>query len=227
MSNCVTSAIVFDLDGTLVDSAPDLHAAANKLLAELDCPSLSLAEIRSFIGHGIAYLVDQMITAQELDPAQRNKLVARFKELYSQYPATLSKVYPGVSSLLLELSQQGYKLGVCTNKDEAIARKVLNDLELSVFFDVIVGGDTLKERKPDPAPLDHAFDCLAVPSGLFIGDSEVDALTACAAGVPFGLFKDGYRKAAVSDITHHFAFDTYEDFFNHFHSGIIASVFGP
>lgn len=207
-------AIVFDLDGTLVDSAPDIHVAANRFLTEYNCDPITLSETRSFIGHGIPNLVRQVMKVRDIDLELHGLAVSLFKELYAAKPSAHSKEYRGVTQLLRELRDQGFALGVCTNKDEPLSRQVLLDLELIQFFDVVVGGDTLPQRKPDPAPLNYAFDMLCATTRLYVGDSEVDGETACAAMVSFALFTEGYRTSAVSEIMHDFAFADYAEFPN-------------
>lgn len=203
-------AIVFDLDGTLVDSAPDLHAAVNALLADYHRAPLSLGAVKSFIGNGIPKLVDHVMQTRDFEASRREELLAQFLEIYSNDPATLSVLYPGVETALTELRAREFALGVCTNKDVTIARVVLDRLGLTDFFETVVGGGTIAQRKPDPAPLVHAFDGLSASSYLYVGDSEVDAFTATAANVPFALFTEGYRRSGVEEINHDFAFSAFD-----------------
>jgi phosphoglycolate phosphatase len=110
---------------------------------------------------------------------------------------------------LTALQAAGHPLGVCTNKFHAPTLQVLKALDLMRFFDVVIGGDSLPQRKPDPAPLIAAFDALGAGRRLYIGDSEVDAETAAQAKIPFGLFTRGYRKTPVEQMAKTFAFDDY------------------
>lgn len=194
------TAIVFDLDGTLVDSAPDLHAAAAKLLAEEKLPPLSLDLIRSFIGNGVPKLVERLAAAAKMDlcPEQLEAMTQRFMGHYMAAPADLTACFQGVPSALAALRSAGHRLAVCTNKPVAPARAILDSFGLSRSIDGLIGGDSLPVKKPDPAPLQAAFDLLGASSGIYVGDSEVDAATAAAARVPFLLYTEGYRKAPLA-----------------------------
>lgn len=200
-------AIVFDLDGTLVDSAPDIAAAANRMLADFDLPPLPEAQLRGFIGHGIPNLVRQVIAFCGLDPSIFARMNDRMLAHYTARPAELTRPFPNVQVMLEALVADGHRLGICTNKYHALSVQVLDALDLSRFFGIVVGGDTLTVKKPDPAPLHMAFDRLGGARLLYVGDSEVDAETGVAAGIGFALFTKGYRKAAVETLPHRFAFD--------------------
>jgi phosphoglycolate phosphatase len=204
-------AILFDLDGTLVDSAPDLHAAANRMLAELGRPALSLRQVTGFVGDGVPKLVERCLAATGGTDGLHADAVSRFRRHYDAAPAELARLYPGVPDALTALRRAGCRSGLCTNKPEAPTRTLLAVLGLDGFFDAVVGGDTLPERKPDPAPLRRAIEALGgdVASALFIGDSEVDAATAANAGVAFALFTRGYRKLPVGRIAAAHAFDDF------------------
>lgn len=199
-------AVVFDLDGTLIDSAPDIHSAANRMLVSVGAEPLSLGTITSFVGKGLPNLVARAMEARGVDMARHDELSRATLEYYEAASSALTRVYPGVVAALDELRDEGCALGICTNKPEAAARQVLEDLGLARFFPVVLGGDSLPVKKPDPEPLRVVFAALGAEGGLFVGDSEVDAATAEAAGVPFALFTLGYRKAAVEDLPHRFAF---------------------
>lgn len=206
------SAVVFDLDGTLIDSAPDLHAAAVKLLASEGCSPLDLQTVRSFIGNGVPTLVERVIAASDLpdDPPNVTRLIARYLDFYNAASADLTTVYPNVVTTLNRLRSDGHVLGVCTNKPEAPTRFILNAFNLTDLFSAIIGGDSTDQRKPDPTPLNRCFDDLGTTTQrLYVGDSEVDALTATAARVPFCLFTQGYRKSAIHDIAHTKAFSDF------------------
>lgn len=204
--------IVFDLDGTLIDSAPDLHAAANRMLAEEGAAALSLDEVIGFIGNGIPTLVERVMRARGLDQERHSDLLARYRAFYDADAATLTRPYPGVVAALSTLARAGHQMGICTNKPEAPARSIIAGLDLAAFFPVIVGGDSCATKKPDPAPLVQTFARLGPESpggAVYVGDSEVDAETARAAGVPFLLFTEGYRKSRVEALPHHAAFSDF------------------
>lgn len=207
------TAVVFDLDGTLIDSAPDLHAAALKMLAEADLPEISFAQTRSFIGNGVPTLVARIMTAAGLpeDSDRHAELEAAFLRHYAAAPADLTTFYPGVEAALGRLAAAGCAFGLCTNKPEGPAHDILRTFGLADRMRVVVGGDTLPVRKPDPAPLHRAFAALPDGPQIYVGDSEVDAATAQAAGVPFALFAGGYRKTALADIPHDHVFHSWDD----------------
>jgi len=206
------AAVIFDLDGTLVDSAPDIHAAVNRLLADVGEAALSAETVKSFIGNGVPTLVTRVLAAcgHDPDPALLAAWQAGFLRHYEADSTTLTQLYPGVTEALLALDQKGHQLALCTNKPEQPARKILRAFGLDGVFPVVIGGDSLPQRKPDPAPLLAAAAGLAGPV-LFVGDSEVDAETALAAQVPFLLVTEGYRKAPVSALPHAAAFGRFAD----------------
>ena len=207
------TAIVFDLDGTLIDSAPDIRVIANTVLAEHGAAPISREEPRRFIGNGAAVFVERMSAARGIapDPARLASMHARFEELYLN-AADHSRLYPGVAETLAALRDRGFALGVCTNKPIAPTRFVLEHFGLADLFAAVLGGDSLPVRKPDPAPLHRTFDSLGGDGArIYVGDSEVDAETARRAGLPFLLFTEGYRKSPVEALPHHARFDSYTD----------------
>lgn len=203
-------AILFDLDGTLVDSAPDIHAGVAALLVEEGMEPLPFVSVRGFIGSGVPVLVTRVMAAMGMgdDPARHADLCARFIERYEHDPGGLTRPYDGVAAALARLD---LPKGLCTNKPEGPTRALLVQMGWTGHFPVIVGGDTLPVRKPDPAPLHEAVARIGGGVVLFVGDSEVDAETAERAGVPFLLFTGGYRKTPVADLPHDAAFDHWDD----------------
>ncbi len=211
-------AIVFDLDGTLVDSAPDLQAAANRALAALGRPALSLERIVSFVGEGAPKLIERCLEATGGGSSTlAADALARFLEAYGEDPTRRTRPYPGVEPLLAALDAAGAPLAVCTNKPEAAAEAVLDRLGLRSRFRLVVGGDRLAARKPDPAPLRLCFETLgaAAEAGLYVGDSEIDERTAQALGAPFALFTGGYRKKPPEAFEAAFRFDAFADLAAH------------
>ncbi|MCA0871202.1 phosphoglycolate phosphatase [Seohaeicola saemankumensis] len=196
------TTVVFDLDGTLVDSAPDIRAAANRMLADQGLEPLDLPTIISFVGNGLPKLVERVMQARGLDMADHPRLSQLTLDHYNAAASDLSALYPGVRIALERLRVQGYTLGLCTNKPEAPARHILDHFGLSDLFLVVVGGDTLAVKKPDPAHLLRTFDQLPEGPRVYVGDSEVDAETAHRAGVPFLLFTEGYRKTPAEALPH-------------------------
>ncbi len=201
--------IVFDLDGTLIDSAPDLHAACVKMLADECYAAPSLEKVISWIGNGVPVLIERAMKDAGIDMAQHASLVHAFMTYYDEDPVTLTTVYPNLLALLNTLKSKGHKLAVCTNKPEAPARQILQMLDIEQFFDVLVGGDTLPVKKPNPEPLFECLKQLNEKTCLYVGDSDVDAETADRAKMPMALFTQGYRKSAVKDLPHDFAFDDF------------------
>jgi phosphoglycolate phosphatase len=204
--------IVFDLDGTLIDSAPDIHAAGNAVLAAEGMPSVDFETAWRFVGRGAANFVRQLehAAAGENDPDRTERMRLRFLAEYETAHA-LTTIYPGVEEALKTLAGAGWRLGLCTNKPYAPARSVLAHFGWADRFETVLCGDSLPVMKPDPAPLWAAFEPLGDGPMVYVGDSETDAETARAAGVPFALFTRGYRKTPVTDMHHDRAFDDWAD----------------
>lgn len=199
--------IVFDLDGTLVDSLPDLHAAAGAMLVELGHEPLDMPVIRSFIGNGVEALVVRVMEAKGVTEGKA-VWVESFGRHYGADSATLTRPFDGVEKALAALG--GHKLAVCTNKPEALAVAVIDALGLGPF-DVVLGGDSLSVRKPDAEPLLETIRRMGDGPALYVGDSEVDVATAQAAGVDFALYTGGYRKATIEEMPHRFRFDHFDE----------------
>lgn len=204
-------AIVFDLDGTLVDSAPDLHAAANATRADEGLEALSLARVKSYIGDGIDALVRRCLAEAASEPARIAAASARFRRHYAARGHRSTTLYPSAAEALARLKADGHRLAVCTNKDEGFAREILSATGLLDDIDVVVGGDTMGRRKPDPAPLlACARLCGARPGEtLYVGDSEIDAETAEAAGIAFVFFEGGYRRNPGCPLPARASFDAF------------------
>ena len=205
-------SIVFDLDGTLVDSAADIHAAVNLMLAAEGAGPISLAQVRSFIGNGVSDLVEKVMLALqwEVEAEHHAILLDDFMAHYDAAPTALSELYPGVAGALEKLASAGHRFALCTNKPAATSRAILEHLNISAFFPVVIGGDSLPVRKPHPGPLKAAFAALGEPQGWYVGDSEVDAATATAAGVPLLLFTEGYRKTPILELAHAANFNNFD-----------------
>ena len=196
-------AVIFDLDGTLVDTAPDLMRATNHVLEALGRRAISMAEVRSFVGHGARALLTRGLAATgglpenyDVEPDYK-----RFVDFYSQNIAGGSEPFPGVIRLLERLKEEGFGLGVCTNKLEGLSVQLLDALDMSRFFGAIVGPDTLGVAKPDPRPFREAVSRLGLvaPRAIMVGDSETDILTARNAGVPVIGVPFGYTPRPVSE----------------------------
>ena len=191
-------ALVFDLDGTIIDSAPAMQAIASAFLAAHDRGPLSLEETRAFIGEGARVFCRRTLLARDLS-ADEDVFEERYAEFHAHYAAGSphdNVPYPGAVETLEALGEAGYAMALCTNKPAIPTWNVLDAMELGAFFKSVVTGDTLPRVKPDPAPLTKAIaDLGATPATtLFVGDSEVDAKTAAAAGVDFAFHTPGYAR---------------------------------
>ncbi|HJU20811.1 MAG TPA: phosphoglycolate phosphatase [Stellaceae bacterium] len=194
--------LVFDLDGTLVDSLPDLAATANAVLRERGLPPLAQDQIKPMIGDGVPALVARALAAAGGDPAESALVLPRFIALYEANATRLSRPYPGVPETLAELRRRGYRTAVCTNKLQRAALVVLRGLGLLPLFDGVAGGDRFAVKKPEAG---HLLGLIAelggrVESAAMIGDSEVDAATARAARLPFVLMRYGYARSDLETL---------------------------
>ncbi len=200
-SNVSRRAVVFDLDGTLIDSAPDLLTAANRLLLEEGQPALDIAQVRQMVGEGVAPLVGRVFAAVGigLSAPALERYTARFRDLYLEEPCRLTTPITGAEACLGALADAA-TLALCTNKPLAHTQAILDGLSLARYFKSVVGGDSLPVRKPDPAPLLAAIAAAgATPAtSVFVGDSEIDLATGHAAGVPVILVEGGYTSTPVT-----------------------------
>ncbi|WP_290688835.1 MULTISPECIES: phosphoglycolate phosphatase [unclassified Haematobacter] len=202
--------VVFDLDGTLIDSAADIHSAVNHVLAENSVPPLPLTAVRSFIGEGTRVLMQRVIAAVGADPALLEPWHTSFLAEYERNPAVRTTVFPGVREALAQLRERGARLGLCTNKPARATGLLLEALDLAVF-DQVTAGDTLAERKPSPLPVLHTIDVLGGGEAVFIGDSEIDARAAEAGRIPFGIFTGGYAREDLDMFPSRFHFSDWAD----------------
>ncbi len=190
------SALVFDLDGTLVDSRRDLATAVNATRIGLGLPELSLSEVVAKVGAGARNLVRRALPA-EIEGRRFEDAFDAFLTHYAAVCLDTTRLYPGLEELLPRLARRA-PLAVLTNKPEATSRRILEGLGVAALFDPIVGGDTLPVRKPDPAGIFHLVQRfgLAPASLLLVGDSAIDAATATAAGCRFVLMEWGFATDA-------------------------------
>ncbi|WP_319533639.1 phosphoglycolate phosphatase [uncultured Cohaesibacter sp.] len=202
--------IVFDLDGTLIDSAQDILELANRVLAEDGKGPLSLKHVNDFMGHGTPSFVESMRQAVGLPDSEQERILARYRVLYDD-AVKLTDLYPGARDALGRLSAEGHVLGICTNKPTRPCMSVLRHLDLGSTFAEVICGDSLKVHKPDPAPLFATFNAMGEGEQIYVGDSEVDAETARRAGVPFLLFTEGYRKSPIEEIPNTATFSHFDE----------------
>jgi len=197
-------AVVFDLDGTLIDSAPDLRTALNGLLAEHGRRPLTLDEVTAMIGDGASKLVERAFAAT--GDAAGDDLVSLTEGFLARYEgkaAVETRPYPGVPETLAGLVADGIALGICTNKPEAPTREILRDLGLDDAFTAIYGGDTIGGvRKPDPRLVLAVLEALGtVPEdAAFVGDNANDVGAARAAGLPIILRAGGYTVVPADEL---------------------------
>src|SRR5262245_3603986 len=198
------NVLIFDLDGTLVDSAPDLHRSLNAVLAERGRAPVSLGDIRAMVGDGAARLVERGFadTGEPVQPAELPGLVQRFLLHYSSGYHALTHAFPGVVETLAVLRGRGCRLGICTNKPYAPTMEILETLGLNRYFGAVTGGDSLPVRKPDPGHLLGTLDLLGAAAGqaVMIGDSANDVDVARAAGVPAIVVRYGYTRTPVEEL---------------------------
>lgn len=187
------TSITLDLDGTLLDTVDDLAAAANAMLADFRLPLRSRDEVQSFVGRGIPDLVKRCLPEDVGEPARSNALPV-FRRHYGEFNGRQARCYPGVREGLQALKGQGLPLAVVTNKANAFAQPLLTKMGLAPYFLTIVGGDSLPQRKPHPAPLLHAIHEMGgtPATNLHVGDSAHDADCARAAGSAVALVPYGY-----------------------------------
>ncbi len=193
------AAVMVDLDGTLLDTAPDLAAAAERMLAALRLAPRSQAEIRSFIGKGIPKLVQRCLQASAdatCAAALQDEALAMFEQFYFEESGRRTAVYPGVFEGLERLRGLRLRLACVTNKAARFTLPLLQQKGLAPYFELVVSGDTLARKKPDPMQLAHicAAFALAPAEVLLIGDSVNDALAARAAGCPVLCVSYGYNE---------------------------------
>ncbi len=190
--------ILIDVDGTLVDSVPDLAYCVDELMKQLGMPEHGEAKVRNWVGNGVERLCRRALIGQldgEPDDALFDKAYPIFLELYAENTSKRSCLYPGVTEGLDYLQAQGYKLGCVTNKAAQFTHPLLKDLGIFERFGIVVSGDTLAKKKPDPLPLLHAAEHFGVApeNALMLGDSVSDVKAARAAGFQIICMSYGYN----------------------------------
>lgn len=206
MSTARVRLVLFDLDGTLVDSAPDIAHAANQALADVGHTPRPLADIRAFIGNGAERLIHRCLTGArdtDADPTLQNTVYLGFQTHYAACLLERTRPYPGVEETLATLAARDVLLGCVTNKPERFTKPLLQGLGLARYFSVTLAGDSLAQKKPDPAPLQRAAQDCAVPVAdtVMVGDSLIDLAAARAAHMR--IFCVGYGYAADVELARH------------------------
>ncbi len=209
-------AVLFDLDGTLIDSAPDLLAAANKLMAEEGRRALDLAELTLMVGDGVPKLVERAFAATGEVPGEAAlvDMYKRYMGFYEGHESDLSRLYPGAKEALTRMQADGLVMAVCTNKPHTAALGLLADMGLERYFAVVIGGDSIPGViKPDPRVLLAALDGLgATPDeAVMVGDNQNDVLAARGAGVPVLIATYGYTRIPPEDMNADVLFDSLDE----------------
>lgn len=188
-------AVLFDLDGTLIDSSGDLAVAANVMLEAIGRPAVTRTQVEGWIGHGLEPLIHRCLTQdmhKRVDAPVLKQATEVFRSAYLETGFQQTECLQDTRKLLEALMANGYVLGLVTNKDTAPTQAVLSHLQLGAFFQAVVCGDTLPVKKPDPAPILHALTLCEASFGWMVGDSETDAAASAAAGIGFIGIRGGY-----------------------------------
>jgi phosphoglycolate phosphatase len=197
------TTLVFDLDGTLIDTAPDLIDTLNVVFEREGVPLVPYEEARMLIGGGAKAMISRGLAAEgrNVDSAELEKLLADFIAYYSAHIAHRSRPFPGLEDALDRLTSDGFILAVCTNKLEGLSRQLLNELKLAPRFAAICGQDTFGVQKPDPVVLRKTIAAAggAAEAAIMIGDSATDVLTARTAGIPIIGVDFGYTDRPIAE----------------------------
>ena len=203
--------VLFDLDGTLIDTAPDLMNAHNHVMQKFGYETKSTNEIRNLVGKGAASMIGRSLWNQarkELkkidDERIKSKMVDEFIDYYGKNIAVESKLIPGVLDFLKWCKNNNISMAVCTNKTEHLAVDLLKKIKVYDYFEYVAGHNTFDYCKPDPRHLTNVIEIIQgeLNKSLMIGDSETDSESAKAAGLPFILLEDGYTDKSINEIYH-------------------------
>lgn len=194
-------AVIFDLDGTLVDSAPDIASALNEVLGRRELPPFDLTKVKEMIGGGIPALIRRALDAHGVQPDDIEPLVADMVGVYAGRATTLTTLYEGAEDVLIRLRDEGVKIALCTNKLQEITDIIMRDLRVAGYFSSIIGAKQGRPRKPDPAALHTVLSELGLEAhqAVMVGDSGADAGAAKAAGMPLIMASFGYCPRPVEE----------------------------
>tara|TARA_Y100000817_G_C16841998_1_gene538443 strand:+ start:934 stop:1596 length:663 start_codon:yes stop_codon:yes gene_type:complete len=204
--------ILFDLDGTLVDTAPDLMEAHNHVMRKFGHSQKKLSDVKKLAGRG-AWVMMQRSFKEEIDNEQiKKEMTKEFINYYSKNIDKGSKPIAGLIDFLKWGQSKNISMAICTNKQESLAKDLIKKLDLDKYFEYIAGSDTFEYNKPDPRHLTSVVEIIGgnLSKTLMVGDSEVDSLSAYAAKIPFVLIEDGYTEKTKKEIKHDFLI---KDFF--------------
>jgi len=212
--------ICFDLDGTLVDSVPDLTLAINTMLSDLNLSHCQKDDVKNWVGDGIAKMVERAIifsSKSRPEQDQLEKAVSIFEAHYQTFLNCESGLYPKVAETIKALSEKGYKIALVTNKAERFLPDLLTLYGINAYFDLLLGGDTLAKNKPDPMMVDYACNHFNIPKAhtVMIGDSRNDILAGQNAGVTCIALSYGYNYGnPVSELNPDYILDHFDQLLN-------------
>tara|TARA_B100000686_G_C16728893_1_gene939451 strand:- start:96 stop:770 length:675 start_codon:yes stop_codon:yes gene_type:complete len=210
--------IVFDLDGTLINSAPDLCFALNETLKEINIPKITLQEVMGYLGDGALELIKRGISKyQNIDNYDLEKLRLRFLEIYDSCLLNETDFYENVLDSLEKLKQMNFTLAICSNKPESLTRRIIKGLNATNYFNTITGGDTFNYRKPDSRHLENTIlqSGKKIQQAIMIGDSQNDILCANALNMPSIVVSFGYSNIPVKDLNASIIMSNYINLINH------------
>jgi len=206
--------ILFDLDGTIVDTAPDLMAAHNHVMKKFGHQTKELSNIKSLAGKGAWVMMQRSFKKEITDETIKKEMTKEFIDFYSKNIDKGSKPIEGIVDFLNWCKSKNITTAVCTNKQERLAVDLLKKIKLFDFFEYVAGCDTFEYNKPDPRHLTKVVEIIGgnLKKTLMVGDSEVDANSAHNANLPFVLVEDGYTEKTSKEIKHDFLIKNYNDF---------------
>jgi phosphoglycolate phosphatase len=208
-------AIAFDLDGTLIDSVPDVCTAINRLLVSEGRSEISLEQTLSLVGQGARVMMEQAMTLDGAAPPPDalDRMVETYIGFYQRHPADLTTIYPGVVEVLESLAARGIPMAICSNKPFVMTKLVLETLGLDRFFDAVTGGDNVPHRKPDGRHVTHTLDLMGGhhSHAVMVGDSETDVAAGKNAGLPVIAVTYGYAHVPVTELGADVLIDRFSD----------------
>ena len=212
--------ILFDLDGTLIDTAPDLMNAHNHVMRKFGYKTKSTEDIRKLVGKGASSLIGRSLWEQAKKELKninnenlKKNMVEEFIDYYRENISVESRLIKGIKEFLDWSKKNNISMGVCTNKQDYLAIDLLKKIKIYDYFEYVAGSNTFDYCKPDPRHLTNVIEIMQgdIKKSLMIGDSETDAESAKAAGIPFILLENGYTEKKVSDIDHDHLIQDYEN----------------
>ena len=206
--------ILFDLDGTLVDTAPDLIEAHNHVMKKYGHKQKRLSDIKSLAGRGAWVMMQRSFKNEIKDEKTKKKMVDEFIDFYSKNINNESKPIKGIFEFLDWAKSKNISMGVCTNKREVLATDLLKKINMYKYFEYVAGADTFEFNKPDPRHLTNVIEIIGgdLSKTIMVGDSEVDSNSAYNANLPFVLVKNGYTEKSEKEIKHDELIDDFVNF---------------